>query len=163
MFEKLRIEATLLLALGVAVAALVVAMRGGSPGEPGEALQADSAGSANGAVTSFYPKGSTEVRIVDFAYDPEPVRVKAGTTIAWTNYDSVPHTATASKGDGDWGSGILEQGDQFTYTFTEPGIYAYLCTLHPPSHVTASVPPRAGGVALVAGGGRPMQGTVIVE
>jgi hypothetical protein len=41
----------------------------------------------------------------------------------------VAHTVTGKSGD--WGSGLLAQGEQFSYTFTEPGTYDYFCEPHP--------------------------------
>jgi plastocyanin len=37
---------------------------------------------------------------------------------------------TVSK-DKLWESPILNPGQKFSYTFTRPGTYEYLCTLHP--------------------------------
>lgn len=33
--------------------------------------------------------------------------------------------------DGRFYSGIVEAGASFSYTFTEPGVYPYFCSLHP--------------------------------
>lgn len=50
-----------------------------------------------------------------------------GTTVTWVNMDSVEHTVT---GEG-WGSGTLQPGESWSYTFTQPGTYFYKCTIHP--------------------------------
>ena len=159
MFQQVRIELTLVLALGLAVAALVLALRGGSS----TMLVTSGAASAVEpvAVLDVAPKGAKEVSIIDFVYDPEPVRVQAGQAVSWTNEDAAMHTVTAK--DGSWGSKALGQGETVVMTFREPGVYTYICALHPPL-ARAVVPSKGGGVAVVAaGGGRPMQGTVIVE
>ena len=73
--------------------------------------------------------GVAEVRIVNYGFDPGNLRITAGTTVTWKNSDPVGHTATADAGV--WGSPLLERGDEWSYTFTEPGTYTYFCAPHP--------------------------------
>lgn len=68
-----------------------------------------------------------DVKIENYAFDSATITVSVGTTVTWENYDSVPHTVT---GDG-FDSGTLQNGKTFSYTFTEPGTYAYKCSIHP--------------------------------
>ncbi len=83
--------------------------------------------------TSSIPSNSTVVKIVANAgsnsYNPNPVEVKVGETVTWTNDDSVIHTATSI--DGTFDSGIMRNGQSFSYTFDTAGEYPYYCTLHP--------------------------------
>lgn len=79
--------------------------------------------------------GVTQVQIVNFAYSPANIQVKAGATVTWTNQDTAPHTVTFKNGMKD--SGILQKGQTFNYTFTTPGTYQYYCTVHP--YMTATV------------------------
>jgi amicyanin len=72
--------------------------------------------------------GVTQVSIQNFTYQPANMSVKAGTTVTWTNQDSTPHTVTFRNGMRD--SGILRQGQSFSYTFTQPGTYTYYCAYH---------------------------------
>jgi plastocyanin len=69
------------------------------------------------------------VAIVDYGFDAAEMEVPVGTTVIWTNTGGVIHTTTAQ--DSLWDSGILNTGEAFSYTFTEPGTYAYGCALHP--------------------------------
>ena len=64
-------------------------------------------------------------------YSPDNVTVVIGVnnTVTWTNNDSSIHTVTAN--DGSFGSGYLNTGETFTYTFTVPGVYEYHCQIHP--------------------------------
>ena len=55
--------------------------------------------------------------------------VQAGTTVVWTNRDGVPHTTTAA--EGQWDSGTLQEGQSFSFTFTEAGVFSYFCAIHP--------------------------------
>jgi plastocyanin len=157
MWQELRVG-TGLAALVIAVAALAVALSNSGP--DGGANAATSAAGAvhSGGVTvaPFQEKGHT-IAIENFAYGLDPIHVQAGEAVVWVNYDQVPHTATAK--DGSWDSGTLAQGDGVVMVFDEPGTYQYICLLHPPVNAIAGAPE---GVKL-AGGGRPMQGTVIVE
>jgi plastocyanin len=76
------------------------------------------------------PSGGNSVSIADFAFAPAEITVAVGTTLTWTNTQtSVPHTTTAL--DGSWDSSALTTGDSFNFTFTQPGDFAYQCTIHP--------------------------------
>lgn len=70
------------------------------------------------------------VDIRDFAFEPGNLQVPAGATVTWTNYDSVPHSATGKDG-GDWDTGLLSEGESASITFDEPGEYLYYCIAHP--------------------------------
>jgi plastocyanin len=59
----------------------------------------------------------------------QDVEVRVGTTVTWTNRDSVPHTATAR--DGQWKSERLSQGQTFSHTFFQAGTFEYFCEVHP--------------------------------
>jgi plastocyanin len=71
----------------------------------------------------------SEVVISNFAYAPASLTVKAGTTVTFTNQDSIRHTITSD--DGVFDSGLLGKGETFTYTFDKVGIFPYHCTPHP--------------------------------
>jgi predicted lipoprotein with Yx(FWY)xxD motif len=73
------------------------------------------------------PAETVKVSIVDFSYG-DPLTVPIGTTVEWTNEDSAPHTVTA---DGAFDSGNMNQGDTWSFTFTEAGTFDYTCTYHP--------------------------------
>ncbi|MGH9877441.1 MAG: cupredoxin domain-containing protein, partial [Nitrososphaerales archaeon] len=68
-------------------------------------------------------------------YNPATVRIEKGTTISWMNIDKDPHTVTDGTPDSKWGqvfdSGLMRQGAEYKFTFTESGTYPYLCALHP--------------------------------
>lgn len=67
---------------------------------------------------------------------PNPVDIKVGGGITWTDDDSQIHTATSgTAGSADSGrvfdSGILSPGATFDFVFDKVGTYDYYCTLHP--------------------------------
>lgn len=73
--------------------------------------------------------GSTsEISIVNYSFSPDTLTIKTGTTVTWTNQDSVVHTVTSDTGLFD--SGSLEKGKTFSYTFSTAGTFAYHCAPH---------------------------------
>jgi plastocyanin len=69
-------------------------------------------------------------RNVEYSYFPSRTRVKPGTKVTFTNVGDIPHTATAVK-DAKWDTGALANGESKEITFSDPGIYYYICTPHP--------------------------------
>jgi plastocyanin len=69
------------------------------------------------------------IDIRDLAYHPAQTEIAVGTTVTWTNSDTVPHTATAT--DGTFDSGILDPGKSYSFTFEEAGTFDYSCLVHP--------------------------------
>lgn len=92
---------------------------------------------AIGAAATLLPaaRGATvapaAVTIDNFTFGPASVTVPAGTTITWTNRDDIPHTVTAADTPRRFRSPPLDTGDHFAVTFTQPGTYRYICSLHP--------------------------------
>ena len=69
-------------------------------------------------------------RDVEYSYFPARTRIKAGTNVTFTNVGDIPHTATAIK-QAQWDTGVLEKGQSKAITFSDPGIYYYICAPHP--------------------------------
>ena len=99
------------------------------------------------AVTGFLAKASESeetspaaapvpIRIDNFAFSPNELKVTAGTTVEWVNRDDIPHTVV-SDDKTTFKSKALDTDDSYTFTFTTPGVYEYFCSLHP--HMTATV------------------------
>lgn len=72
---------------------------------------------------------ANEIVIENFAFQPATLTVKVGTKVTWVNRDDEPHTATAT--DKRFNSKTLENGEQFSTEFDQPGTYNYYCALHP--------------------------------
>jgi plastocyanin len=97
-------------------------------------------GSGSGAAPAQdAPVATNTVSIQDFAFSPAIVTIKAGTTVTWTNRDQDPHTVTAMSGP--FHSSTLDTGQSFQHTFTTPGHFDYLCTIHPFMTATVVVTP----------------------
>lgn len=62
-------------------------------------------------------------------YSVNVLTVSVGTTVTWTNDDTMAHTVTGL--DGSFDSNFLDPGASWSYTFTEPGEYEYYCLPHP--------------------------------
>lgn len=83
------------------------------------------------------------VQIVDNAFTPNTLRVKAGTTVSWTWVGDNTHSVVGTFDGQDYNSGDHTRADHFTAThqFAAAGTYEYVCGFH----------------------GGSMRGTVIVE
>ena len=57
--------------------------------------------------------------------------VKAGTKVTWENRDNTQHTTTSTASPPIWDSGILNPGQDFSFTFNNAGTYSYICNVHP--------------------------------
>jgi plastocyanin len=75
------------------------------------------------------PAPHAEVFIDNFSFSPATLTVQAGTSITWTNRDDIPHTVVAE--DKSFKSKVLDTGEKFTFTPTQPGTYGYFCSIHP--------------------------------
>lgn len=75
-------------------------------------------------------------------YQPDPVQVKVGQTVVWTNNDSAFHTVTSGlPGQPDAGklfdsglqgpTAMTGKGKTFEHTFDTAGEFDYHCALHP--------------------------------
>ena len=86
------------------------------------------------------------------SFTPAQVTIKAGDTVKWENVGSSVHHATddpaAAIKPGDvanpagakpFDSGFLPPGSSFTYTFTVPGTYKYVCAAHEMSGMSGEV------------------------
>jgi plastocyanin len=79
--------------------------------------------------------GATQVYMRHETFSPARIEVITGTTVTWTNQDTVPHNVTLSpvvisSSDGSE-SGLLYPGQSFSYTFTSQGTFLYHCQEHP--------------------------------
>jgi plastocyanin len=70
---------------------------------------------------------STTVAMQDMCIRPGTVHVQPGSTVTFTNHDSMTHNLYGA----GWAHGDLLPGASATETFADPGTYAFTCTLHP--------------------------------
>lgn len=74
------------------------------------------------------------VKIGNFTFGPQELKVKSGTTVTWTNEDDIPHTVVSVN---NFRSKALDSDEKFSFTFATPGTYKYFCSLHP--HMTGTI------------------------
>lgn len=123
-----------------AAGAIVLAACGGGGGTTatndmaGMNMGGNAAGNVAAATKAV---ASNAVKITNFAFSPATVTVKAGSTVVWTNDDSIQHDVTFN--GGGISSGVMNHNDTFSHTFPTPGTYHYICSIHPFMHGTVIV------------------------
>ena len=79
--------------------------------------------------------GAEAVSLENITFNPAELSVSKGTTVTWTNDESVGHDVTKTGGPGpDFSSGDpggMGQDDTFEQTFDTAGTIEYVCTVHP--------------------------------
>lgn len=83
-----------------------------------------------------------QIQMVGNSFWPKRAEVPVGTTVTWINEDvfdyldgerTGKHNAVVIEADGPerFASPLLGHAETFSYTFTEPGEYIYICSIHP--------------------------------
>ena len=72
--------------------------------------------------------GANDVWMQNNTFSPSTKTIAAGTTITWTNKESMNHNVTSNTGL--FASTTLGLGATFSYTFSTAGTFNYNCTLH---------------------------------
>lgn len=105
------VDAAVALALVLFVAVTVAACGGGA--------------SADGEAT---PVATTSVDLpTSYRFAPAAITVTAGATVTWTNHDNFTHNVALEGAE----PLTMAPGESATHTFTTPGRYPYVCSLHP--------------------------------
>lgn len=113
----------LLIACGAA------ALLAGCGGSGGSTATTSSTATSPGTVLS----GTVHVAYRNIQIDPEVIKVRVGTRIIWTNYDTVEHNVTSESGPQKFASQDFGEGGTYQIIATKPGVIHYLCTIHPAS------------------------------
>ena len=71
------------------------------------------------------------VMMQNFAYNPATLSVKKGTTVTWTNQDSVDHDVVSEPNGDMFKSELFSEGESYSFTFNSVGTYNYYCSVHP--------------------------------
>jgi plastocyanin len=83
---------------------------------------------------------SFTIRLI--AFTPTRLEVRAGSAVTWRQDDVATHTVTSgrveqaggtvtAKPDGKFDSGNISKGQNFQFTFSEPGEFPFFCAIHP--------------------------------
>jgi plastocyanin len=70
-----------------------------------------------------------DVGITGFAFGPTKLTIGPGQNVTWTNGDDSPHQVTLTQSQQR--SAVLLKGQSHTQAFAAPGVYEYICGLHP--------------------------------
>ena len=90
----------------------------------------------------FHPGEHVQIQMVGNSFWPKRAEVPVGTTVTWINEDvfdlldgerTGQHNAVVIEGEGPerFASPLLMHAETFSHTFTEPGEYTYICSIHP--------------------------------
>jgi plastocyanin len=77
--------------------------------------------------------GVVQIAYRNIAIAPDTLKLKVGSTVRWTNYDTVEHNVTSTSGPAHLASGNFGEGKTFEAKLTVAGVIHYLCTIHPTS------------------------------
>jgi plastocyanin len=92
------------------------------------ALPVPPAAAGGGCHTGVTYADGTAVVMQDACFTPTILYVAPGTEVAFSNKDPLTHNVTAN----GWGHfDPMNQGDGFTATFDDPGVYPFACQYHP--------------------------------
>jgi plastocyanin len=95
-----------------------------------------------------------EIRMIDTppTFQPSALTVKVGDTVEWKNVGTTVHHASTDSSSAinpadvskpssakPFDSGFLQPGQSFTYTFTVPGKYKYICAPHETSGMSGEI------------------------
>jgi plastocyanin len=62
-----------------------------------------------------------------YTFEPRHIEVSAGSTVTWTNRDNFSHSVQVT---GQPDVQLMRPGETAQVTFSSPGEYHYVCTLH---------------------------------
>jgi plastocyanin len=104
----------------------------GATTSPGASIKVDTTPKfASPSKTAPVQSGAVQIAYRNIAIAPDTVRVKLGSTIEWTNYDSVQANVVSVSGPQKFASKNFGEGGTFEVKLTKPGVIHYECTLYP--------------------------------
>jgi plastocyanin len=84
-------------------------------------------------------QAAIEVRMVEFAFQPQTVTISVGQAVSWINAGSVTHTTTSTNPPpNDWDV-TVQPGFTFERIFTQPGTFTYFCRFHQAQGMTGTI------------------------
>jgi len=105
-----------------------------------------------GAVRAEDPAVVVKMNDMPTAFEPKEVTIRVGETVEWKNVGNSVHHASSDPnmamkaGDAStppgakaFDSGFLRPGDTYSFKFSQPGVYDYVCAPHETSGMTGRV------------------------
>jgi plastocyanin len=77
--------------------------------------------------------GVVQIAYRNIAIAPDTLKVKVGSTIKWTNFDSVEHNVISQGGPQKFTSKDFGENGTFEIKAEKAGVIHYECTIHPAS------------------------------
>lgn len=77
------------------------------------------------------------INIKSYTFQPGELTVIVGTTVTWSNQDSVQHIVKSDMNE--FSSDTINPGKEFSYKFNAPGTYSYHCGIQPGMRGTIKV------------------------
>ncbi|MGW4370818.1 cupredoxin domain-containing protein [Nocardia takedensis] len=121
------------------VAAAVLSLSGCGSDDATETQAGATSATSAAAAPTKKPTAKVTVAVDDMTFSPAEVTVRVGDTVTWKFSDRFPHSV---QGMGDKAMGLnspIFTSGEWSYTFTAPGSYRYLCSLHPEMRGTVTV------------------------
>jgi plastocyanin len=92
----------------------------------------------------FTGKRAITIRMKEIKFAPATIVVSTGTTITWLNDDAVDHFVNSDPHPSHnalpaLNSLALKPGEQYSFTFDQPGEWAYHCSAHVPAQMIGRV------------------------
>ena len=80
--------------------------------------------------------------VANFSFTPATLTVTTGTTVTWRfDQPSAPHNVVSLATPPVFNSGTPKGTGTYSFTFTAPGTYDYVCQVHPSMRGTVVVTP----------------------
>ena len=111
-------------------------------------------------------RGTHVVGMVEMAFTPAEITINAGERVVWNNSSFTVHNVVDDaaealnaadvqlpKGVKPFASGYLQPNQSFQRTFTVPGVYHYVCTLHENGGMKGTIIVKASGTIHMASAG----------
>ncbi|OXM66014.1 cupredoxin domain-containing protein [Amycolatopsis vastitatis] len=88
-----------------------------------------------------------QVMMQNYAFSPASLTVRVGDTVTWMQHDEAPHDVVTTSAPVAFRSPRLSAGQSWSYTFQQPGTYAYYCSVHPDMRASVTVLPAPATAA----------------
>ena len=87
------------------------------------------------SVTDMTQASKVDVSIRDLSFTPAAIKIKKGTTVTWTNQDTVAHDVVGDDPvNNSWfktSAHTFTKDQTYSVTFNTVGTFTYHCTVHP--------------------------------
>lgn len=102
------------------------------------------ASNIRGTYLDMTGKSEVTIRLKDLQFAPARIVVSQGTKVTWVNDDPIVHFVNSDPHPNHnalpaLNSAALQQGDSYSFTFNQPGEWAYHCSAHVPQNMLGRI------------------------